>query len=146
MNWRQVWAHQLRWARTIRACQPAPYFFSILSNATFWPVVWFAVAPSRLSLLGALGCIFLRRLTAAYHYAKLTRSGNLLVPWLAMVKDLLGDHLGAGVSRQPCHLAGRPLSRPARRQIGERSCHRGVPVNSEGARAGRVVLCPPRAC
>jgi len=90
MNWRQVWAHQLRWARTIRACQPAPYFFSILSNATFWPVVWFAVAPSKLSLLGALGCIFLRRLTAAYHYAKLTRSGNLLVPWLAMVKDLLG--------------------------------------------------------
>ncbi len=40
MNWRDVWQHQLRWARTIRVCQPLPYFFSILSNATFWPLLW----------------------------------------------------------------------------------------------------------
>jgi ceramide glucosyltransferase len=26
MNWRQVWAHQSRWARTIRVCQPGPFF------------------------------------------------------------------------------------------------------------------------
>ncbi len=38
-GWREVWAHQLRWARTIRVCQPVPYFFSILSNATIWPAV-----------------------------------------------------------------------------------------------------------
>jgi len=36
MTWRAVWKHQLRWARTIRVCQPLPYFFSILSNAGFW--------------------------------------------------------------------------------------------------------------
>ena len=35
-GWREVWAHQLRWARTIRVCQPVPYFFSILGNATVW--------------------------------------------------------------------------------------------------------------
>ena len=40
-GWREVWAHQLRWARTIRVCQPVPYFFSILSNATWWAVVLF---------------------------------------------------------------------------------------------------------
>jgi ceramide glucosyltransferase len=39
-SWRAVWAHQLRWARTIRVCQPLPYFFSILSNATLWPLGW----------------------------------------------------------------------------------------------------------
>ncbi len=38
MNWRDVWKHQLRWARTIRVCQPLPYFFSILSNAGFWAI------------------------------------------------------------------------------------------------------------
>jgi hypothetical protein len=38
MDWRQVWSHQLRWARTIRICQPLPYFFSVLSNATLWPL------------------------------------------------------------------------------------------------------------
>src|ERR1035437_635368 len=32
MGWAAVWKHQLRWARTIRVCQPAPYFFSLLSN------------------------------------------------------------------------------------------------------------------
>ena len=40
MSWREVWRHQLRWARTIRVCQPLPYFFSILSNGTLWPVLW----------------------------------------------------------------------------------------------------------
>jgi len=42
-DWARVWAHQVRWARTIRACQPAPYFFSILDNATAWPLLWLAV-------------------------------------------------------------------------------------------------------
>lgn len=41
-SWREIWKHQLRWARTIRVCQPAPYFFSLLSNATLWPLLWFA--------------------------------------------------------------------------------------------------------
>ena len=39
-SWREVWQHQLRWARTIRVCQPLPYFFSILGNATLWPLLW----------------------------------------------------------------------------------------------------------
>jgi ceramide glucosyltransferase len=47
-GWREVWAHQLRWARTIRVCQPVPYFFSILSNATVWPLVWLVVSQIQL--------------------------------------------------------------------------------------------------
>src|SRR5215469_7558192 len=39
MTWHAVWKHQLRWARTIRVCQPVPYFFSILSNAGFWALL-----------------------------------------------------------------------------------------------------------
>lgn len=39
-NWRAVWRHQLRWARTIRVCQPGLYALSILGNATLWPLVW----------------------------------------------------------------------------------------------------------
>ncbi len=45
MNWRNVWKHQLRWARTIRVCQPVPYFFSILSNTTLWPLLWLLASP-----------------------------------------------------------------------------------------------------
>jgi ceramide glucosyltransferase len=46
MGWAAVWKHQLRWARTIRVCQAVPYFFSILSNGTLWPLVWVAAKPS----------------------------------------------------------------------------------------------------
>jgi ceramide glucosyltransferase len=44
-GWRASWNHQIRWARTIRICQPLPYFFSILSNATLWPLLLLVCAP-----------------------------------------------------------------------------------------------------
>jgi ceramide glucosyltransferase len=40
----EVWQHQLRWARTIRASQPVPYFFSILSNVTLWATLFASAA------------------------------------------------------------------------------------------------------
>jgi ceramide glucosyltransferase len=52
MTWRDAWNHQLRWARTIRASQPVPYFFSILSNVTLWGTLF---AGSVLVLLVATG-------------------------------------------------------------------------------------------
>ena len=45
MTWREVWNHQLRWSRTIRVCRPVAYFFSILSNATLWPLFWLTCVP-----------------------------------------------------------------------------------------------------
>jgi len=42
LGWRQVWAHQLRWNRTIRVCQPAPFAASLLSNQTLWWLALFA--------------------------------------------------------------------------------------------------------
>jgi ceramide glucosyltransferase len=50
MGWRQVWRHQLRWARTIRACQPFSYFLSILNNVTMWSLAW-VVATGAISAL-----------------------------------------------------------------------------------------------
>ncbi len=42
MTFRQVWDHQLRWARTIRVCEPVPFFFSVLANTSCWSVLLFA--------------------------------------------------------------------------------------------------------
>ena len=50
-DWRGVWKHQLRWARTIRVCQPLPYFFSILANATLWPLLWLVTSLIELSAI-----------------------------------------------------------------------------------------------
>jgi ceramide glucosyltransferase len=61
MGWAAVWKHQLRWARTVRVCQPVPYFFSILSNPTFWPALWAAITWS-LPALVFLGVALVVRL------------------------------------------------------------------------------------
>jgi len=94
MNWRGVWKHQLRWARTIRVCQPVPYFFSILSNATLWPLLWL-IASLVLSKtfclpLLAIACLLIRMGIAQNLQRRFMQSRDNLAPaWLVPVKDLL---------------------------------------------------------
>jgi len=35
-SWREVWRHQIRWARTIRVSKPRGYLGLLLSNGSFW--------------------------------------------------------------------------------------------------------------
>jgi len=81
MNFRAVWNHQLRWARTIRVSQPLPYFFSILSNVTLWAAV--------LALFGNLGGFPLVSDSALYSHTLSPRMENLLapirVPWVLVI-------------------------------------------------------------
>ena len=115
-DWREVWRHQLRWARTIRVCRPGPYFLSILGNATLWPLLWGLVEwpgiHSSRSAVDAAGgfvpveifvpagawmvvvCLLVRVLTALKQQQKLARSrfsaGHF---WLIPLKDLLNAAL-----------------------------------------------------
>jgi ceramide glucosyltransferase len=114
MNWRDVWKHQLRWARTIRVCQPLPYFFSILSNATLWPLLWLAlklfkwlpmtipnaqIDPLRsfeikIALLDGMilviALLLIRIVLVENLQRRFTPERNLVSPfWLVPVKDLL---------------------------------------------------------
>ena len=90
MGWGEVWKHQLRWARTIRVCQPAPYFFSILNNATLWPLLLVAWLPTSAALSLASLCWGVRVLTALDLERRMTlRWGHVLYGWLVPVKDLL---------------------------------------------------------
>lgn len=114
MDWRAVWKHQLRWARTIRVCQPVPYFFSILSNAGLWAMLLFLVELPFISIQsingGATGnlrwtgfdvslprgliiagvCCVLRVVIAHDLQRRLIRSSrHANYFWLVPVKDLL---------------------------------------------------------
>jgi ceramide glucosyltransferase len=94
MNWRDVWKHQLRWARTIRVCQPVPYFFSILSNATLWPLLWLLASLVLLNALcaplAALALLLIRIVIAQNLQRRFMPSREKLAPpWLVPVKDLL---------------------------------------------------------
>ena len=90
-NWKQVWKHQLRWARTIRVCQPAPYFFSLLSNASYWPALWLASALGSGDSLGAVlsvALLLLRIIAAQNLQRRFTPDRDLVSPfWLVPVKD-----------------------------------------------------------
>ena len=120
-NWSEVWRHQLRWARTIRACQPLPYFFSILGNATLWPLLWVIaglpttgetsgtttvsgatvsvavrVHPLSQALMFALVIWLARVLTAMRQESRLTRSrSHRAFFWLVPIKDVLNVALWA---------------------------------------------------
>jgi ceramide glucosyltransferase len=94
MGWRDVWRHQLRWARTIRVCQPLPYFFSILSNATLWPLLWFIASLVLLKTfcapLIAIACLLIRIGLAQNLQRRLAQSRSDIAPfWLVPVRDLL---------------------------------------------------------
>ena len=89
-SWRRIWARQLRWARTIRVCEPWPYFFSLLSNATLWPLLWLALEPAPISLAAGCGFIVVRIAAALDLQRRLNRSsGHFRDFWLVPVKDLL---------------------------------------------------------
>jgi len=97
MNWRQVWAHQSRWARTIRLCQPFPYFLSIVNNSTLWPLLWLALArqPAVLAVCG--GCVLFRIGAALQQQARLTQSpAKFSYAGMPPVKDLLDVVIWAG--------------------------------------------------
>ena len=90
-TWRQVWSHQLRWARTVRVCMPGGYFFSILGNATLWPLVWLAVNPTFETALFSFLFIMARVVEALTLQRSLTRSNDHDAAWwLVPIKDLAG--------------------------------------------------------
>ncbi|MCD6048881.1 MAG: glycosyltransferase [Verrucomicrobia bacterium] len=89
MTWSEVWKHQFRWARTIRICQPAPYFMSILSNATLWPLLWLLVNPTISVAMTVAAYLLIRIYTASANQQMLTRNTSHL-PWLWLIpiKDI----------------------------------------------------------
>jgi ceramide glucosyltransferase len=88
-TWSDIWQHQLRWARAVRVCQPAAYFFSILSNATLWPLLWMVAHPTPIALAAAGGCLGMRMLTALWCEWRINRKPDLNSLWLAPLRDLL---------------------------------------------------------
>ena len=89
-GFRHVWRHQLRWNRTVRVCQPAAYFLSILRNAIFWSLLAFAANPRPITGLALTLVVGLRILMAGHLQTLLTRkTDHWPYVWLAPINDLL---------------------------------------------------------
>jgi ceramide glucosyltransferase len=89
-DFRSLLAHELRWARTIRACRPAGYAFSFVANGTVTLSAMFLLASGRIGTGTAL--LFLSiALRVALHYTvrSAVRVPGPAAPWLIPVRDLL---------------------------------------------------------
>lgn len=88
-SWKETFAHQLRWSRTIRICEPLSYFFSIISNLTLWVSLFLIVNPSLPAFGFFFSGILTRIFTATYYQKKLTggkiRAYEVIMP---IFKDL----------------------------------------------------------
>jgi ceramide glucosyltransferase len=85
-----VWRHQLRWARTYRACQPVGWFAAIVTHATFWgtaSVIATGGAPIGWQALGIAVAIRLGSLLAIMRLLREPETPRHL--GLVPVKDLL---------------------------------------------------------
>ena len=90
MTMRDVWDHQLRWARTIRVSQPVPYFFSILNDSTFWVSLYVIFAgtssPSQFALFGYIA---LRLLGSMKLERDLTGKWDVTTLYFAIFHDMV---------------------------------------------------------
>ena len=99
-GWKEVWKHQLRWARTIRVCRPLPYFISVLGNATAWPLLWLLLEKDPTAVPFCLVALLFRMVSAAQQQKRLTQSdAHLAYWWLTPVKDLLDVLIWAAAFR-----------------------------------------------
>jgi ceramide glucosyltransferase len=87
MSAREVWQHQLRWARTIRVSQPVAYFFSILNDVTLWSLLYLAANPSIYPVAGLF--IAARMAAAMIIEGKLTRRLDVVAAPIALYADVV---------------------------------------------------------
>ena len=98
-GWGAVWQHQLRWNRTIRVCQPAPYAASILSNLGLWTVAWWAARHDHLASTAAISILIFRMVLAGLLTLRIESTPkpiqSFVLGIMAPLKDLLGAALWA---------------------------------------------------
>jgi ceramide glucosyltransferase len=87
-GWKAAWSHQLRWARTVRACRPVAAFLRILSNATLWPLMWALTCPKAIPIASVF--ILARIITALDQQRRFMQiPWPVARTWMIPAKDLL---------------------------------------------------------
>jgi ceramide glucosyltransferase len=66
LNFREFWAHQVRWARTVRLVRPASFFGLIVTHGLPWALAAAVVAPNAWISIGYVVSYLVLRLTLAW--------------------------------------------------------------------------------
>jgi len=88
---RDVWRHQVRWARTYRVCQPVGWFCSVVTHATLWGLLAAGVIGGTVGLTVMASALAARLLSVAAIMRLLGEPDT--VRWLGLVppKDLVSS-------------------------------------------------------
>lgn len=110
MRFKELYRHQLRWARTHRICQPVGWFFSIIAHVTFWATAWLALSGFAEAGWRLVGATLIFRVLQG-HYVNRRLNGLQAywrVAWLVPLKDLFSLTLWAlSFTGNRVHWAGR---------------------------------------
>lgn len=96
MTAREVWSHQLRWARTIRVSQPLPYFFSILNDSTVWVYLWLILCgPSHAAMAAVILHTGVRLLGSMKLEREIVGKYDVTTLYVAMMHDIVRPFIWA---------------------------------------------------
>ena len=122
---RELFAHELRWGRTVRSVEPVGYALSAIQLPLFWAVSAVLLAPSSSWSWGVLALVWaVRGVTAGVIDRMLGQAGTVppvLLPmrdWLSAAV-MLGSLSGRRVAWRghTLHLPARAVARPVRREL-----------------------------
>ncbi|HVT92144.1 MAG TPA: bacteriohopanetetrol glucosamine biosynthesis glycosyltransferase HpnI [Bryobacteraceae bacterium] len=114
-GWRDVWKHQVRWARTIRVSRPAGYAGLPVTHASFWALI--AAVTGHFFLAGALLCVRLA-LALVSGWVLLRSPDALRWIWLTPLRDLYAVAVwAAGLAGKKVLWRGRMLTLDPRGRI-----------------------------
>ncbi len=128
---RDIWLHELRWARTIRALAPAVYFFSALQYPLFWAMLAIIASGGARVACAAFITAWAARIAVAAGIdraaaAKRARPARPTPAWMWLLRDVLSvAEVGASFWSNRVVWRGRAMQ-----------ADHGVPVRPEPAEAG----------
>ena len=86
-TWREVWKHQIRWARTIRVSRAGGYYGYGITHTVFWCLLALITG----SAVTALACYAVRAISGLFIAARVMRDQNALALWWWLPgRDLFG--------------------------------------------------------
>jgi ceramide glucosyltransferase len=87
---RELWQHELRWARTMHAAHPLGYSFSFLTYGLPLAIAYAVVCDPSLTSLSLVGLALGLRLVLHYASRATLESKTPDAPWLVLARDALG--------------------------------------------------------
>lgn len=88
-GWRGLWAHELRWARTMRTVRPAGYAMGVITDAVPLTLLWAAATGLEGPAVGLVAAALSLRILTHFVARNRLQLGYSAAPWLVPIRDIM---------------------------------------------------------